>query len=219
MYVYRQHDTIIHTAALYLSDDLVIHVLEKGKEEGHAGPWLGGTNTTSSHIETELNWPLLCLTPMLYQKSSLFSKDVQGRTVVHFAPLGERSLAFLKWFKDVISHIAVHELHKLACNSDCFDTEGISYPVGGIIVYQTRTLSEWSAFASGSGRMFCLQCKLGTIRHSCLSLSKVVSWGVTLMRIWVSLPVKKAALSASYIPAYLWCMVWQDAIDFRYRLI
>ena len=42
----------------------------------------------------------------------------------------------------VISHIAVHELHKLACNSDCFDTEGISYPVGGIIVYQTRTLSE-----------------------------------------------------------------------------
>ena len=101
MSVYRQHDTIIHTAALYLSDDLVIHVLEKGKEEGHAGPWLGGTNTTSSHIETELNWPLLCLTPMLYQKSSLFSKDVQGRTVVHFAPLGERSLAFLKWFKDV----------------------------------------------------------------------------------------------------------------------
>lgn len=38
MSVYRQHDTIIHTAALYLSDDLVIHVLEKGKEEGHAGP-------------------------------------------------------------------------------------------------------------------------------------------------------------------------------------
>lgn len=95
--IYEQYGTILHTATCYLSEDLIIHVLEKGK-----GRWTmldpDWEKQTPLHIaayQDQLTVAIVLLDSHTISVDSLFRKDVQGRTVVHFTAAGG-GLAFLK---------------------------------------------------------------------------------------------------------------------------
>lgn len=100
--IHRQYGTILHTATCYLSEDLVIHVYDKGE-----GRWTmldpDWERRTPLHIAAyrdQLKLASVLLDSHTISVDSLFSKDMQGRTVVHFTAAGG-GLAFLEWLRDV----------------------------------------------------------------------------------------------------------------------
>ena len=100
--IYRQYGTILHTATCYLSEDLAIHVLEKGE-----GRWSmldpDWERRTPFHIAAyrdQLKLASVFLESHTISVDSLFSKDMQGRTVVHFAAAGG-GLAFLQCLRNI----------------------------------------------------------------------------------------------------------------------
>lgn len=100
--IHEQYGTILHTAAIYLSDDLVAHVLERGEGKWTMldPDWEGRTPLHILAYRDQLILASFLLETNVVPRDCLFKKDLQGRTVVHFAAAGG-GLDFLKWLKDV----------------------------------------------------------------------------------------------------------------------